>query len=43
MLTHQVLRRAVRYSMLINLTGKPGFHRAVDWVVELNNLYIKVS
>lgn len=35
-------RRAIRYSMLVNLCGKPGSYRAVNWVVELNNLYTKV-
>ena len=37
------LKQAVRYSMLINPTGQPGKYRAVDWMVELNNLFIKVS
>lgn len=36
-------RCAVRYSMLINPTGKEGKFRAVDWCVELNNLYTKVG
>lgn len=29
--------------MLVNLTGKPGQFRAVDWLLELINLYTKVS
>lgn len=29
--------------MLINPSGKPGKYRAVDWCVELNNLYTKAS
>ncbi|KAH7917214.1 hypothetical protein BV22DRAFT_1026806 [Leucogyrophana mollusca] len=29
--------------MLINPTGKAGKFRAVDWCVELNNLFIKVK
>ena len=37
------LRRAVRYSMLVNPTGKQGKFRGVDWVVEAANLDIKVS
>ncbi|KAH7917313.1 hypothetical protein BV22DRAFT_1026598, partial [Leucogyrophana mollusca] len=37
------LRRAIRYHWLINPTGKPGRFRAVDWCVELNNLFIKVK
>ncbi|KAG6908018.1 hypothetical protein DXG01_006485 [Tephrocybe rancida] len=35
------LRRAVRMSILVNPTGKPGHFRGVDWWVEHNNLYIK--
>ncbi|THH18250.1 hypothetical protein EW146_g2697 [Bondarzewia mesenterica] len=35
------LRRAVRYNMLVNPTGKPGQYRGVDWVVELLNLFMK--
>ncbi|KAI0692170.1 hypothetical protein BC835DRAFT_1407126 [Cytidiella melzeri] len=35
------LRRAVRYNMLVNLTGRAHHFRAVDWVVELLNLFIK--
>ncbi|KAF7793203.1 hypothetical protein EIP86_004312 [Pleurotus ostreatoroseus] len=34
-------RRAIRLNMLVNPTGKPHEFRAVDWVVELLNLYIK--
>ena len=36
-------RRAVRYNWLLNVTGKPGKFRAVDWYVELHNLRAKVS
>ncbi|KAF7792563.1 hypothetical protein EIP86_003604 [Pleurotus ostreatoroseus] len=35
------LRRILRYNCLVNPTGKPHAFRAVDWVVELLNLYIK--
>jgi hypothetical protein len=35
-------RHAIRYSMLINPTGMKGKFRAVDWCVELNNLFTKV-
>ncbi|KAF4566199.1 hypothetical protein EYR36_011614 [Pleurotus pulmonarius] len=35
------LSHAVRYNILVNPTGKPGKFRAVDWCVELNNLYTK--
>lgn len=34
--------RAVRYSMLINPTGKPGKFRGSDWAVELQNMSTKV-
>ncbi|KIL57951.1 hypothetical protein M378DRAFT_87211 [Amanita muscaria Koide BX008] len=37
------LKRAIRYNMLVNPTGKPGKFRAVDWVVEGNNCEIKVN
>jgi hypothetical protein len=40
-LTYQI-RRAIRLSMLCNPTGKPGKFRAIDWLVEHNNLYLKV-
>jgi len=30
-------------NLLCNPTGKPHGFRAVDWVVERNNLYTKVS
>ena len=30
-------------NILCNPTGKAGEFRALDWVVEHNNLYIKVS
>ncbi|KAI9066923.1 hypothetical protein FKP32DRAFT_1551960, partial [Trametes sanguinea] len=36
------LRRAVRYNILVNPLGKPHHFRAVDWIIELLNLYIKV-
>ncbi|TFK73672.1 hypothetical protein BDN72DRAFT_745085, partial [Pluteus cervinus] len=35
------LRRAIRYNMLVNPKGKADTFRAVDWVVELMNLYTK--
>ncbi|KAH9936345.1 uncharacterized protein B0H18DRAFT_868612 [Fomitopsis serialis] len=35
------LRRAIRLNWLCNLRGLPGKFRAIDWVVELNNLYTK--
>lgn len=28
-------------NILVNPTGRPNHFRAVDWVIELNNLYIK--
>ncbi|KAI0694064.1 hypothetical protein BC835DRAFT_1415571 [Cytidiella melzeri] len=37
------LRRAVRYSILINPSGKPGCFRVLDWCLELNNLYTKTK
>lgn len=36
-------RHAVRYHILVNPTGKDKKWRGVDWCVELNNLYTKVS
>lgn len=36
-------RRAVHLSMLYNPTGKAGKFQAIDWLVEHNNLYLKVS
>jgi hypothetical protein len=30
-------------NMLANPTGKSGSFRAIDWIVEHNNLYTKVS
>jgi hypothetical protein len=30
-------------NILCNPTGKKGEFRALDWIVEHNNLYIKVS
>ena len=38
----EALRRAIRYNILINPTGKPGKFRGVDWVVESHNCEIKV-
>ncbi|XP_006457028.1 hypothetical protein AGABI2DRAFT_78952 [Agaricus bisporus var. bisporus H97] len=35
------LSRAIRMNILVNPTGRPNHFRAVDWVIELNNLYIK--
>lgn len=35
-------RKAIRYNILVNPSGKPHQFRAVDWVLELINLYIKV-
>jgi hypothetical protein len=37
------LAQVIRLNWLINLKGKEGEFRPVDWVVELNNFYIKVS
>ncbi|KAF9230223.1 hypothetical protein BU15DRAFT_83896 [Melanogaster broomeanus] len=37
------LRRAVRYHWLVNPTGQAMKWRAVDWCVELNNLFTKVK
>ncbi|KAH9888821.1 hypothetical protein C8Q73DRAFT_654642, partial [Cubamyces lactineus] len=37
----ETLRRAIRYNMLVNPLGKAHHFRAVDWIVELLNLYIK--
>ncbi|KAJ8591097.1 hypothetical protein M405DRAFT_932356 [Rhizopogon salebrosus TDB-379] len=37
------LKRAVRYHILVNPTGKKMSWRAVDWCVELNNLFTKVK
>ncbi|KAG1779313.1 hypothetical protein EV702DRAFT_1178476 [Suillus placidus] len=36
------LKRAVRYDIMVNPTGKKGKFRGVDWCVELNNLFTKV-
>ncbi|KAG1839401.1 hypothetical protein DFJ58DRAFT_718552 [Suillus subalutaceus] len=36
-------RRAVHYHIMVNPTGKKGKFRAVDWCVELNNLFTKVT
>ena len=36
-------REAIRMNILCNPTGKDGSFRAIDWVVELNNLFTKVS
>lgn len=35
-------RRAIRMNILCNPTGKKHHFRAIDWLVEHNNLYIKV-
>ncbi|KIP02701.1 hypothetical protein PHLGIDRAFT_41918, partial [Phlebiopsis gigantea 11061_1 CR5-6] len=35
------LRQCIRYNMFVNPTGKPHQFRAVDWVIELQNLYTK--
>ena len=35
------MSRAARLNWLINPTGHPGKYRAVDWCVELNNLFTK--
>ncbi|KAJ3576948.1 hypothetical protein NP233_g92 [Leucocoprinus birnbaumii] len=35
------LSRAIRLNILCNPTGKPDHFRALDWVIELNILYIK--
>jgi hypothetical protein len=37
------LARAIRLNWLCNPSGRRDGFRAVDWLVELNNLYIKVS
>ncbi|KAG6375638.1 hypothetical protein JVT61DRAFT_3206 [Boletus reticuloceps] len=37
------LRKAIRLHWLINPTGKIGGFHAIDWCVELNNLFIKVK
>ena len=39
----KTLARAVQMNILCNPTGKKGAFRAIDWLVEHNNLYIKVS
>jgi hypothetical protein len=36
------IRKAIRMNILCNPTGKRGEFRGLDWVVEHNNLYIKV-
>lgn len=38
-----IFRRAIRLNWLCNPTGKRDGFRAVDWLVELMNLHIKVS
>ncbi|KAF8969025.1 hypothetical protein BDZ97DRAFT_1654315, partial [Flammula alnicola] len=35
------LKKAIRYNILVNPSGKRGRARTVDWCVELNNLYTK--
>ncbi|KAI0684930.1 hypothetical protein BC835DRAFT_1421798 [Cytidiella melzeri] len=37
------LKKAIRYSILINPSGKPGCFRAPDWCLELNNLYTETK
>ena len=37
-----ICSRAIRMNILINPTGHPGKFRAVDWAVELLNLFTKV-
>ncbi|KIL56856.1 hypothetical protein M378DRAFT_50983, partial [Amanita muscaria Koide BX008] len=39
----EATKHAVRYNWLLNVTGKPGKFRAVDWYVELHNLHMKVD
>ncbi|KAG1766572.1 hypothetical protein EDD22DRAFT_978432 [Suillus occidentalis] len=36
------LRKVIWYNILVNPMGKKGNFRAIDWYVELNNLFIKV-
>jgi hypothetical protein len=36
-------RRAVWMNILCNPTGKKGRFRAIDWLIEHNNLYTKVT
>ena len=38
-----ICRRAIQMNILYNPTGKKGAFRAIDWLVEHNNLYIKAS
>jgi len=42
-LTLMYYRRTVRYHWLVNPSGTPMKWRAVDWCVELNNLFTKAS
>lgn len=42
-ITIQKISKAIRLNVLKNPTGKKGRFRAVDWIVEHNNLYTKVS
>ncbi|KAI0685844.1 hypothetical protein BC835DRAFT_1408708 [Cytidiella melzeri] len=37
------LKKAIRYSILINPSGKPDCFRVPDWCLELNNLYTKTK
>ncbi|KAG1867738.1 hypothetical protein F4604DRAFT_1881623 [Suillus subluteus] len=37
------LQKAIRYHWLVNPTGKPERFCAIDWCIELNNLFIKVK
>lgn len=38
-----MFRKAIRANILCNPTGKKGKFRGIDWLVEHNNLYVKVS
>lgn len=40
LITHS---KAVRYNILVNPSGQDGKSRGVDWLVELNNLFTKVT
>lgn len=42
-LTYDTIRNAVCANILCNPTGQEGKFRGIDWIVEHNNLYIKVS
>lgn len=38
-----IFSHAIQMNILCNPTGKSGHFRAIDWLVEHNNLYTKVS